>query len=85
MSNCAQPGVLSHYNYYIVFSNSRVVYAAVLGLLGVLLTGQMYLLLVSTEWYKLVAMANMMLINLHSIFRLVKSLIVITNIYKDKQ
>lgn len=84
VSNCAQPGVSSHFRYYIVFSNPKVGYAAALTLLGLLLTGQMYLLLVSTEWYKLIAMANMMLINVHSIFRLVKSLTVITKIYKEK-
>lgn len=84
VSNCAQPGVSSHFHYYIVFSNPKIGYAAALTLLGALLTGQMYLLLVSTEWYKLIALSIMMLINVHSIFRLVKSLTVITKIYKEK-
>lgn len=84
VSNCAQPGVSSHLRYYIVFSNPKIGYATALALLGILLLFQMYLLMVSTEWYKLIAMTNMMLINVHSIFRLVKSLVVITKIYKEK-
>lgn len=84
VSNCAQPGVSSHLRYYIVFSNPSIGYAAALALLGLLLSIQMYLLLISTEWYKLIAMACMMLINISSIFRLVKSLVVIAKIYKRK-
>jgi hypothetical protein len=85
VSNCAQPGVSSHLRYYIAFSNPKVGYAAALALLGLLLTVQMYLLLISTEWYKLIAMMSMMFINVSSIFRLVKSLVVITKIYKTKK
>lgn len=84
VSNCAQPGVSSHLRYYVVFSNPKIGYGAVLIMLGLLLVTQMYLLLVSTEWYKLIAMTCMMLINVHSIFRLVKSLVVIAKIYKGK-
>lgn len=84
VSNCAQPGVSSHLRYYIVFSNPKISYTAVLALLGLLISYQMYLLLISTEWYELVAMTNMILVNVHSIYRLVKSLVVITKIYKEK-
>lgn len=85
VSNCAQPGVSSHFRYYIVFSNPKIGYAAALASLGLLLIVQMYLLLISTEWYKLIAMMSMMFINVSSIFRLVKSLVVITKIYKTKK
>lgn len=84
VSNCAQPGVSSHLRYYLVFSNPKKGYSAVLILLGLLLLGQLYLLLMASEWYKLIAMTNMMLINVYSIFRLVKSLVVITKIYKER-
>lgn len=84
VSNCAQPGSSSHLRYYIVFSNPKIGFAAALALLGTLITVQMYLLLVSSEWYKLISLTLMMLINVHSIFRLVKSLVVISKIYKEK-
>lgn len=82
VSNCAQPGVASHFRYYIVFSNPKIGYTATLGLLGLLLTYQMYALMFTSEWYKLITMTNMVLINVHSLYRLVKSLVVITKIYK---
>lgn len=85
VSNCAQPGVSSQLRYYIVFSNPKIGFAAALALLGLLLTAQMYLLLISTEWYKIIAMISMMLINVSSIFRLVKALVVMTKIYKTKK
>ena len=85
VSNCAQPGLWPHLRYYVVFSDPKIGYVAVLALLGTLLTFQMYLLLTSTEWYKLIATMTMMFVNVSSIFRIVKSLVVITKIYKTKK
>lgn len=83
-SNCAQPGNPSHLCYYIVFSNPRNGFTVTLALLVVTLTVQMYLLLITSEWYKSISMTNMMLINVFTIYKLVKSLIVTTRIYKQK-
>ncbi|KAG9508686.1 Transmembrane protein 39A-A [Fragariocoptes setiger] len=85
VSNCAQPGCTSHLMYFRIFSNPKIGFATPLTMLGILVAVQMYLLLVSFEWYKLISMTLMMLINVHSIFRLVKSLVVITKIYKNEK
>ncbi|XP_054165554.1 transmembrane protein 39A-B-like [Oppia nitens] len=80
--NSAEPGNQSHLRYYIVFSNPIGGFGTLLGFLVVLIFVQMVLLIRALEWYKLISMSLMILINSLTIFRLVRSFVILKKVYE---
>ena len=85
IANCAEPGNQSHLRYYIVFSHPVGGFGTLLGLLMLLILSQLSLLIQSYEWYKLISMSLLIVVNTLTIFRLVKSYYVLKEVYKVEQ
>ena len=85
IANCAEPGNQSHLRYYIVFSHPVGGFGTLLGLLMLLILSQLTLLVRSYEWYKLISMSLLIVVNTLTIFRLVKSYYVLKEVYKVEQ
>lgn len=66
----------------IVFSNPIGGFGTLLGLLVVLIFVQMVLLIRAFEWFKLISMSLMVLINSLTVFRLVRSFYILKEVYK---
>lgn len=82
VANCAEPGNQSHLRFYVVFSNPVGGFGTLLGLLVTLMLAQLFLLIRSYEWYKIIAMSSMIVVNSITIFRLVRSYYVLREVYK---
>lgn len=82
MANCAEPGNQSHLRFYVVFSNPVGGFGTLLGLLVMLILSQLFLLIRSYEWYKIISMSSMIVVNSITIFRLVRSYYVLREVYK---
>ncbi|KAI1294644.1 Transmembrane protein 39A [Halotydeus destructor] len=81
-TNCAEPGNQSHLRYYIVFANPVGGFGTLLGLLIMLITVQLLLLVRTTEWYKLISMSLLIMVNAFTVFRLMRSYYVLKEVYK---
>jgi hypothetical protein len=82
VANCAEPGNQSHLRYYIVFSNPVGGFGTLLGLLIMMMIVQMTLLIRTYEWYKLISMSLLIVVNTLTVFRLVRSYYVLKEVYK---
>lgn len=85
VANCAEPGNQSHLRFYVVFSNPVGGFGTLLGLLVMLILTQLTLLIRSHEWFKLISMSSMIVVNCMTIFRLVRSYYVLREVYKVEQ
>lgn len=82
VANCAEPANQSHLRYFIVFSNPVGGFGTLLGLLVMMVFVQIVLLIRSHEWYKLISMSMLIVVNSMTIFRLVRSYYVLKEVYK---
>lgn len=82
VANCAEPGNQSHLRFYVVFSNPVGGFGTLLGLLVLLVMAQLVLLIRSHEWYKLISMSSLIVVNCVTVFRLVRSYYVLREVYK---
>lgn len=85
VANCAEPGNQSHLRFYVVFSNPVGGFGTLLGLLVLLVAAQLTLLIRSHEWFKVVSMSCMIVVNCITIFRVVRSYYVLREVYKVEQ
>ncbi|XP_074600546.1 transmembrane protein 39A [Brevipalpus obovatus] len=82
ITNCAEPTNQAHLRYYIVFSNPVGGFGTLLGLLMVLVFVQLFLLIRSSEWYKLISLTMLIVINSWTVFRLIRTYHVLKEVYK---
>lgn len=82
VANCAEPGNQSHLRFYIVFSNPIGGFGTLLGLLVLLMMAMIVLLIRSVQWYKIISMSLLIVVNSITVFRLVRSYYVLGEVYK---
>ncbi|XP_003393537.1 transmembrane protein 39A isoform X1 [Bombus terrestris] len=81
----AEPGNSNHSRFYDLFRNPTILLCSVLGLQLLLVCAQLLILLCTTDWYQVLSMTLLLVINYYTLFKVTRDYLICWKIYHAEQ
>lgn len=81
----AEPGNSNHYRFYALFSNPTILLCSLLGLQLLLVGAQLFVLLRTTEWYQILSITLLLVINYYTLFKITRDYLICWKVYHAEQ
>ncbi|XP_031843291.1 transmembrane protein 39A isoform X2 [Nomia melanderi] len=81
----AEPGNSNHYRFYALFSNPTMLLCSLLGLQFLLVGTQLFILLSTTDWYQVLSITLLLLINYYPLFKITRDYLICWKVYHAEQ
>ncbi|XP_053972657.1 transmembrane protein 39A isoform X2 [Hylaeus anthracinus] len=81
----AEPGNSNHYRFYALFSNPTMLLCSLLGLQLLLVGVQLFILLRTTDWYQVLSITLLLLINYYTLFKIIRDYLICSKVYHAEQ
>ncbi|XP_033342201.2 transmembrane protein 39A isoform X2 [Megalopta genalis] len=81
----AEPGNSNHYRFYALFSNPTMLLFSLLGLQLLLVGTQLFILLRTTDWYQVLSITLLLLINYYPLFKITRNYLICWKVYHAEQ
>ncbi|PBC34616.1 Transmembrane9A [Apis cerana cerana] len=81
----AEPGNSNHYRFYALFSNPTMLLCSMLGLQLLLVCAQLFILLRTTDWYQVLSITLLLLINYYTLFKITRDYLICWKVYHAEQ
>ncbi|XP_014599514.1 PREDICTED: transmembrane protein 39A isoform X2 [Polistes canadensis] len=85
LCTAAEPGNRSHYRFHIVFNNPTMLLCLLLGLQLLLVGTQLFILIRTTEWYQVLSMTLLLVINYYTLFKVTRDYLICWKVYRAEQ
>ncbi|XP_015429142.1 PREDICTED: LOW QUALITY PROTEIN: transmembrane protein 39A [Dufourea novaeangliae] len=81
----AEPGNSNHYRFYALFNNPTMLLCSLLGLQLLLVGAQLFILLRSNDWYQVLSITLLLLINYYPLFKITRDYLICWKVYHAEQ
>ncbi|XP_078043036.1 transmembrane protein 39A isoform X2 [Augochlora pura] len=81
----AEPGNSNHYRFYALFNNPTMLLFSLLGLQLLLVGTQLFILLRTTDWYQVLSITLLILINYYPLFKITRDYLICWKVYHAEQ
>ncbi|XP_047344049.1 transmembrane protein 39A isoform X1 [Vespa velutina] len=85
LCTAAEPGNRNHCRFHILFSNPTILLCSLLGLQLLLVGAQLFILIRTTEWYQVLSMTLLLVINYYTLFKVTRDYLVCWKVYRAEQ
>ncbi|XP_070159327.1 transmembrane protein 39A isoform X1 [Polyergus mexicanus] len=85
LCTAAEPGNLNHYRFHGLFYNPTMLLCSLLGLQLLLVGVQLLILLRITEWYQILSMTLLLVINYYTLFKVARDYLICWKVYRAEQ
>ena len=81
----AEPGNSNHYKFHALFSNPTMLLCSLMGLQVFLVGGQLFVLLRTTDWYQVLSITLLLVINYYTVFKTTRDYLICWKVYHAEQ
>ncbi|KAH0952783.1 hypothetical protein HN011_011761 [Eciton burchellii] len=85
LCTAAEPGNLYHYRFHLLFNNPAMLVCSLLALQLVMVGVQLFILLRTNEWYQIVSMTLLLIMNYYTLFKLTRDYLICSKVYRAEQ
>ncbi|XP_066594836.1 transmembrane protein 39A [Prorops nasuta] len=85
LCTAAEPGNPNHYRFHALFHNPTILLFSLLGLQLLVVGAQLFILSRTTEWYQILSMTLLLILNYYTLFKIARDYLVCWKIYRAEQ